>query len=372
MNKITTIIKGMSAMVGVLTQDKHKGVCNENCWHGREIHDALAGMSSKLSSFFAIKVGGNLEKFLGDSKFLELPAEKLDDVIDGFEESRITFVHDECMISMAECDKRKDITRLEDHIVNDGDNGSVFCARARYLSDISVELAKKNGFILPEDIYEQLKDNEKLKIRPLMVHCYGVSSSNTSAQLITAVCNGFGIKTGAAEIAVNIVKDFIEQENKKNKDENIVIVPYITGFSLGGMFASTIATKLNYGSCIFNPWKMGSALCEFVGEDAWNLANKQKDQHLIFSTEFDFTSSSASPLSYFVKSPGRKIIMENIGLGDHLHPVETHTKYRDVFKRHIDRKQQGILSGYKAKCVDKTTKMISSKGAKKTNKNDIS
>lgn len=368
MEEIAKFIKGISALVSTLSQDDRDDVRNENCLHSREIQDALSEISSKAASFIAKKVGGNVEKFLDDSKFLELPAEKLEDVIDGFEASRIAFIHNECMISMVECDKRKDITKLEDHIINDGEKGSFFCSRARYLSDISVKLARQNGFILPEDIDERLKNNEKLKIRPLMIHCYGVSSSNTVAQLTTAVCNGFGIKTGVAENAVKIVKQFIEQENKKNKDKNIVIVPYITGFSLGGMFAGTIATKLNYGSCLFNPWGMGNDLCEFVGEDAWNLANKQKDQHLTFSTEFDFTSSSASPLSRLVKSPGRKIIMENIGLGDHLHPVETHTKYRDVFQRHIDRKQQGILSDDKAKSVDKKQKIASNGDTKKTSK----
>lgn len=368
MEEIAKFIKGISALVSTLSQDDRDDVRNENCLHSREIQDALSEISSKAASFIAKKVGGNVEKFLDDSKFLELPAEKLEDVIDGFEASRIAFIHNECMISMVECDKRKDITKLEDHIINDGEKGSIFCSRARYLSDISVKLARQNGFILPEDIDERLKNNEKLKIRPLMIHCYGVSSSNTVAQLTTAVCNGFGIKTGAAENAVKIVKQFIEQENKKNKDKNIVIVPYITGFSLGGMFAGTIATKLNYGSCLFNPCGMGNDLCEFVGEDAWNLANKQKDQHLTFSTEFDFTSSSASPLSRLVKSPGRKIIMENIGLGDHLHPVETHTKYRDVFQRHIDRKQQGILSDDKAKSVDKKQKIASNGDTKKTSK----
>lgn len=368
MNKIAKIVEVITGLGGTLSHDDRDDVRNENCLHSREIQDALSEISSKAASFIAKKVGGNVEKFLDDSKFLELPAEKLDDVLDGFEASRIMFVCDECMISMIECDERKDIIKLEDYIINNGETGSIFCSRARYLPDISVKLASQNGFILPEDIDERLKNNEKLKIRPLMIHCYGVSSSNTVAQLTTAVCNGFGIKTGAAENAVKIVKQFIEQENKKNKDKNIVIVPYITGFSLGGMFAGTIATKLNYGSCLFNPWGIGSALCEFVGEDAWNLANKQKDQHLIFSTEFDFSSSSASPLSRLVKSPGRKIIMENIGLGDHFHPFETHTKYRDVFQRHIDRKQQGILSDDKAKSVDKKQKIASNGDTKKTSK----
>lgn len=368
MNKIAKIVEVITGLGGTLSHDDRDDVRNENCLHSREIQDALSEISSNVASFIAKKVGGKVEKFLDDSKFSELPAEKLDDVIDGFEASRIMFVRDECMISMIECDERKDIIKLEDYMINDSEKGSIFCSRARYLPDISVKLARQNGFILPEDIDERLKNNEKLKIRPLMIHCYGVSSSNTVAQLTTAVCNGFGIKTGAAENAVKIVKQFIEQENKKNKDENIVIVPYITGFSLGGMFAGTIATKLNYGSCLFNPWGMGNDLCEFVGEDAWNLANKQKDQHLTFSTEFDFASSSASPLSRLVKSPGRKIIMENIGLGDHFHPVETHTKYRDVFQRHIDRKQQGILSDDKAKSVDKKQKIASNGDTKKTSK----
>ncbi len=344
MNKITKFFGGISALVSTLSQDDRDDVRNENCLHSRGIHDALSEISSKTASFIAKKVGGRVEKFLDDNKFSELPAEKLEDVFDGFEASRITFIHNECMINMVECDKREDITKLEDHIINDGKNGSIFCSRARYLPDISVKLARQNGFVLPKDIDEKLKNNEKLKIRPLMIHCYGVSSSNTAAQLTTAVCNGFGIKTGVAKNAVDIVKQFVEQENKKNKDENIVIVPYITGFSLGGMFAGTIATKLNYGSCLFNPWGMGNNLCEFVGKGAWNLANEQKDQHLTFSTEFDFTSSSASPLSRLVKSPGRKIIMENIGLGDDFHPVETHTKYRDVFQRYINRKQQKMIS----------------------------
>lgn len=356
MNKIIKFFGGMSALVSTLSQDDRDNVQNENCLHSRGIHDALSEISPKAASFIAKKVGGTVEKFLHDNKFSELPAEKLEDVFDGFEASRIAFIHNECMISMVECDKRKDITKLEDHIINDGEKGSIFCSRARYLPDISVKLARQNGFILPEDIDEKLKNNEKLKIRPLMIHCYGVSSSNTAAQLTTAVCNAFGIKTGVAENAVEIVKQFIEQENKKNKDENIVIIPYITGFSLGGMFAGTIATKLNYGSCLFNPWGMGSNLCKFVGEDAWNLANEQKDQHLIFSTEFDFTSSSASPLSSFAKSPGRKIIMENIGLGDDFHPVETHTKYRDVFQHYINRKQRKTSSGNKAKPIDKKHK----------------
>lgn len=69
----------------------------------------------------------------------------------------------------------------------------------------------------------------------------------------------------------------MEAKQKECKDENVIVVPDMTGHSLGWMFAAAISSKLHIGSCLFNPLGLGSKLRDFVGKANLEVANRDRD-----------------------------------------------------------------------------------------------
>ena len=237
----------------------------------------------------------------------ELPRVALSDFWKKLSLRRMIFIHKYCMISRKELEKEDNVTWFGDkgELTKDEHKikNNIFCAGCRTLEDISVNEAIDNGFILPKNLDEKLKENQNLKIRPLMINCYGVGSSDTLKQLKAGIKNGLSRDIEEVHVATAIIESLVEAKQKECKDENVIVVPYITGHSLGGMFAAAISSKLHIGSCLFNPFGLGSKLREFVGKENLDAANRDQDidnngdcinNHLVFSTEYDFTSSKTS------------------------------------------------------------------------------
>ena len=304
----------------------------------------------------------------------ELPRVALSDFWKNLSLRRMIFIHKNCMISREQLEKEDNVTWFGDkgELTKDEHKikNNIFCAGCRTLEDISVNEAIDNGFILPKNLDEKLKENQNLKIRPLMINCYGVGSSDTLKQLKAGIKNGLSRDIEEVHVATAIIESLVEAKQKECKDENVIVVPYITGHSLGGMFAAAISSKLHIGSCLFNPFGLGSKLREFVGGKNLDAAKRDQDinnngdfvnNHLVFSTEYDFTSSKTSPIKQLVKIPGKIISMKNeelkadflkdlnIGFLKSLvdlfsiHPVETHTAYRQVFETQIEKLQNEEL-----------------------------
>lgn len=304
----------------------------------------------------------------------ELPRVALSDFWKNLSLRRMIFIHKNCMISREQLEKEDNVTWFGDKGELTKDEykikNNIFCAGCRTLEDISVNEAIDNGFIFPKNLDEKLKGNQNLKIRPLMINCYGVGSSDTLNQLKACIKNGLSRDIEEVHVATAIIESLVEAKQKECKDENVIVVPYITGHSLGGMFAAAISSKLHIGSCLFNPFGLGSKLREFVGKENLDAANRNQDidnngdcvnNHLVFSTEYDFTSSKTSPIKQFVKIPGRIISMKNEELKADLlkdlnfgflksladlfsiHPVETHTAYKQVFETQIEKLQNEEL-----------------------------
>ena len=304
----------------------------------------------------------------------ELPRVALSDFWKNLSLRRMIFIHKNCMIRREQLEKEDNVTWFGDkgELTKDEHKikNNIFCAGCRTLEDISINEAIDNGFILPKNLDEKLKENQNLKMRPLMINCYGVGSSDTLKQLKAGIKNGLSQDIEEVHVATAIIESLVEAKQKECKDENVIVVPYITGHSLGGMFAAAISSKLHIGSCLFNPLGLSSKLREFVGGKNLDAANRDQDinnngdyvnNHLVFSTEYDFTSSKTSPIKQLVKIPGRIISMKNEELkADFLkklnisflksladlfsiHPIETHKAYKQVFETQIEKLQNEEL-----------------------------
>ncbi|MDR3144549.1 MAG: hypothetical protein LBT64_03580 [Puniceicoccales bacterium] len=271
------------------------------------------------------------------------PSRKIEDVIFGWDEVHINFVGNFCMKKLSECEGAMKL--------RDVDN--VFVGRSEYFRDIPVADARKFGLILPENIDE---NNANLAIRPLVIRFYGIGSGNIALQFLESTVNVFSsgpkrskhptskiidelktqISTEKIAEANAIVLSHIEEEKRKLKDSpNIIIVPFISGFSFGGMLANCIAIRNGFGSIVFNALGIGKSARAFIGNGNWEMANTARaNNHMALRTEYDFLSSPMSPLRHIVSNPGLTVTIPG-DPKDLLNPVDTHCEYRKKFMNFV-------------------------------------
>ena len=214
-------------------------------------------------------------------------ATKAENLKNAITPDRAKFISDECMSQEAFTD-RPEITKI-------CDTDRVFVAKARILKTISIKEADNFGLILPKKVTETAEKNKQLKIKPLIIRCYGVSSGDTVNQALTGADVLLNNRPAIIEDANAAIVKYINTVSSKD-DANTITVPFITGQSLGGMFASVIALKNNFGSAVFNPLGLNDKICEYIGIDALKEAKQNINKHLVISLDGDFTSSPNSVL----------------------------------------------------------------------------
>ena len=267
------------------------------------------------------------EKISENNKsFKELESRTVEVSGDILNKERIEFITDECM--------KPNTSDADPKLHKISDFSETFIAKAELLEPISINEAKARGFILPKKVEKPAKDNPNLKIKPLMIRCYGVTSGDTLTQIATAKDILLNKIPKQIEEANTLILDYIKKISEENDGPQTLIVPFITGHSLGGVFASVIAIKNNIGSVVFNPLGLNKAIYKYIGDKAWEEANEHGDKHLIISVDGDFTSSTDSiiPLKNFfnTKVPGQTI---TIPAGKIESFTEKHCEYREAFKQ---------------------------------------
>ncbi|MDR1891071.1 MAG: hypothetical protein LBQ23_02710 [Puniceicoccales bacterium] len=216
-------------------------------------------------------------------------------------------------------------------IPNTGDPEGTFVAKCEYCPSISVAQAKEFGFILPD---ERLSCNPNLTVIPLIIRCFGLGSGNFWNQAITSTSNVLSLPTPEFWNANALVESLVESEQQKfASDENVVVVPIVTGFSMGGMYATAIAAKNNWASITFNGLGLGKAGYDFIGEENWEIAQQQPASHINLFVEHDFVASQNSPLSKLTSTLGPVISIPSdarsiIDLGKII-PVHFYKRYFD-------------------------------------------
>ena len=144
----------------------------------------------------------------------ELPRVALSDFWKNLSLRRMIFIHKNCMISREQLEKEDNVTWFGDkgELTKDEHKikNNIFCAGCRTLEDISVNEAIDNGFILPKNLDEKLKENQNPKIRPLMINCYGVGSSDTLNQLKAGIKNGLSRDIEEVHVATAIIESLVE------------------------------------------------------------------------------------------------------------------------------------------------------------------
>jgi hypothetical protein len=216
-------------------------------------------------------------------------------------------------------------------IPNTGDPEGTFVAKCEYCPSISVEQAKEFGFILPD---ERLGRNPNLTVVPLIIRCFGLGSGNFCNQAITGASNVLSLATPELGNANALVESLIESEQQKfASNGNVVVVPIVTGFSMGGMYATAIAAKNNWTSVTFNGLGLGKAGYDFIGEGNWEIAQQQPASHINLFVEHDFVASQNSPLSKLTSTLGPVISIPSdarsiIDLGKAI-PVHFYKRYFD-------------------------------------------
>ncbi len=191
------------------------------------------------------------------------------------------------------------------------------------------ERAREYGMILPSTI------NEWQSVRPLFIRCFGVTSGDTSEQILEAARVLLSLKPKTLDIADGLVLEAIERIQQENQDDMVCVVPFIIGHSLGGMFGNSIAVKNHIGSMCFNQLGLGSGALDWVGHENWECA-RQEDmcRHVSMSVEYDFVSSELSILRQMVITPGLRVSVDNMFEG--VDPVRTHCNYEENFKLAVD------------------------------------
>jgi hypothetical protein len=265
-------------------------------------------------------------------KFKELPSRSGKKVLPELDVAYLNFVVSHCAKKFQECDS-KSVTDLSDR-------EGIFVAKSEYAPDVTVECAKRIGFILPDNIDERVKENPKLMVRPLIVRCYGVGSGKTCLQVIEAGKNVTGVKTDVLATANAIVLSHIGAECGKHDGKDVLPVPCLMGFSFGAVPAICIGVKNKIMTVVFNPLGCGPSVCDFVGQENWDLANGEHyNSHTAITAKGDFASSKMSPLRNMVKIPGRVIVLDNGGLG----PIDTHCEFKKILLDFMLENQNAML-----------------------------
>ncbi|MDR1233088.1 MAG: hypothetical protein LBJ75_02400 [Puniceicoccales bacterium] len=230
--------------------------------------------------------------------FSELSTVPVGDMFERWGPEYVDFIKTHCMKPFEEC--------VGDNVTIIEDPDKVFVARSEFAPDISIAQAQKFGFILPTDINERVRRNTNLKIKPLMIRCFGVGSGSTLDQIREGTKNILSSSTDRLASANDLILSHIKSVQEKFKsDSNVIVAPFITGFSLGGMFASAIAARNNFSSMVFNGLGLGETGCKFVGKENWARAQQQPDSHVAMFVDHDFVASPDSPWHDSTKTPGR-------------------------------------------------------------------
>ncbi|MDR2778928.1 MAG: hypothetical protein LBB16_01410 [Puniceicoccales bacterium] len=238
------------------------------------------------------------EEFRHKKSFPERPVVGISDMFKRWNEEYVNFIRNQCMKRFEDCEGES-ITPIEDE---DG----VFIARSEYAPDITVDQAKRFGFILPEDVDERVNRNPSLRVRPLMIRCFGVGSGNTVDQIKAGVKNILSLSTSKVLRANTLIQSHIKSEQQRfESDENTLVIPFITGFSMGGMFANAIAIKNNYTSMVFNGLGLGEKNCKLVGKENWKKAQQQPAGHVAIVVDHDFVASQDAPWRKVTRTPGQ-------------------------------------------------------------------
>lgn len=205
------------------------------------------------------------------------------------------------------------------------DESQTFVAYCHLFTDtLTQKQAREFGMILPNDI------GEEQRIRPLFIRCFGVTSGDTSEQILEAARVLLSLKPKTLETANGLVLNAIERIQEENQEDDVCVVPFIIGHSLGGMFGNAIAVKNHIGSMCFNQFGLGSGVLEWVGHENWEYA-RQEDmcRHVSMSVEYDFVSSELSILRQMVITPGLRVTVDNMFEG--IDPLRTHCDYEENF-----------------------------------------
>ncbi|MDR0742614.1 MAG: hypothetical protein LBE98_04085 [Puniceicoccales bacterium] len=224
-----------------------------------------------------------------NSAFPEHPPVHIENMFKEWSPERIDFVRTHCMKPFEECE--------DTHHIESPDK--VFVARSELGPDISVTRAREFGFILPKNI------NPNLRIIPLMIRCFGVGSGSTLAQIQEGARNILASQTDRVAFANAMVLSHIQSVRQRLENPNVLVVPFITGFSLGGMFASAIAVKNNITSMVFNGLGLGKDGCDFVGQKNWAWAQQHPNSCIAMFVDHDFVASPNSPWRSVIRIPGR-------------------------------------------------------------------
>ncbi|MDR2603538.1 MAG: hypothetical protein LBC11_03190 [Puniceicoccales bacterium] len=271
--------------------------------------------------------------FFTGGTFPELPAVLIDSILERWSPERVNFVQTHCMKRFEEC--------VGDGVTTIEDPDKVFIARSEFAPDISVAQARTFGFVLPEDINERMRCNPNLRIKPLMVRCFGVGSGSTVEQILEGERNILSSSTDRLAWANALIVSHIESIQERFKsDPNVLVVPFITGFSLGGMFASTIAVKNNFPSIVFNGLGLGKTSCDFVGQENWARAQRQPNSHVAMFVDHDFVASPDSPWHDVTKTPGCIVRIPN---GNPTNPTIAEMYEIHYCERNFDKAYQDYL-----------------------------
>lgn len=260
--------------------------------------------------------------------FSELPATPLGDMFGIWSPKYVNFIRNHCMKRFEEC-VGNGVTTIEDL-------DKVFVARSEFAPDISVAQAQDFGFILPGNICDLMERNPNLKIKPLVIRCFGVGSGSTVAQIQEGAKNILSLSTDRLTLSNALVLSHIESVRQRfESDPNVLVIPFMTGFSMGGMFASAIALQNNFPSMVFNGLGLGKAGCDFVGEENWARAQRQPNSHVAMFVDHDFVASPDSSWRNVTKIPGHIVSIPgensaNPTLGEER---EIHCAYKKYFDR---------------------------------------
>ncbi|MDR2777044.1 MAG: hypothetical protein LBB17_03330 [Puniceicoccales bacterium] len=282
-------------------------------------------------------------EFFTGQTFPENHPVPISDMFQKWDPEYIEFIQTHCMKPFEWC--------VGPGVSNIEDPDKVFIARSEFAPDISVERAKRFKFILPSNIDERVKRNPNLKVRPLMIRCFGVGSGNTLKQIKEGAGNVLSLPTDRLESANALILSHIESKQQEFKsDPNVLVVPFITGFSLGGMFANAIAVKNNFTSITVNGLGLGESGCKFVGEKNWKRAQQQSNSHIAMFVDQDFVASSDSAWRGVTKIPGHIVRIPS----NNPNPTISQMTKIHFYKNHFNK----ALQDYRVSCLPAANRLI--------------
>jgi hypothetical protein len=220
----------------------------------------------------------------------------------------------------------------------------VLPAICRYTPKISVETARKLHLISAEDTIAP-----GAQIRPLIIHIPGLFSEGNLIRQFLAAANTispeltriletllmqFGMDVEGHQTVLDTanatILSYIEAEQRKFSSEKLAVV--ITGHSLGGMLAQSVAMINNISSIVWNPVGLGEECLKLVSRTGSTALNeKEADKHLILTVEGDFTSAPGHIIAEGCKFPGKQVIIPTQMLGDNPDFITIHQGTQQAF-----------------------------------------